>query len=170
MWNALIAWYYNLESKQFTGTQVRNILIAVGVALILLKIMWYFLFDYGTMQINKKEYQKQTKENQKIIQQALSRAETAEKKAAEYAQQAEHIKQLNDQRSKKASEKDKITDAKIEESDIIRKQEVKEIETNYEKDVNNINSMSDDERRADICARIKKLAESDPSFNDYRCP
>jgi uncharacterized membrane protein len=166
-WQRILSWYYSFGQRQFTGHQVMNAMFAILFIIFVCLIFYYMLFSGRS--ISKSEYNRLTKENEKIVQQALVRAEVAEKKAAEYLEQAEYLKQINNERAKKAEGKDKITDEKIAASDKVRDEEVKEINSTYEKDVADINNMDDAKRRDDICARIERLAQTDPSFNEYRC-
>lgn len=162
----------DFSQKHTTGAAVMwtaGICIVLGIILSVF-VLWIFgVFNTTIGGMPKSEYIKRTQQNEKIIQQSTADAAKYKKEAETYYQQAEAIRKMNDEKSTARTQQDKELDEKIKKSDEVAKQENEKINQEHQQDINNINSMPDEQRHGDICARIDALADSDPKYNEYRC-
>jgi len=161
----------NILQNIFNGAA--NFPFAAAIGLIIAAFLIYWItgaiseqFAYAKA---KREYDAKTNEIQKTIQTALIEAEKAKARSKIAEDKANKIIEANTERAKTQTAKDTALDTQIKETQKEGKLKENEIENNFNNDIQRASNMSDDERAADICSRIERLAANNPALAEYRC-
>lgn len=161
----------DLLRKLFGGAATYPVAAAVCFLIGVIAVYWLagVFAERAAYSKAKKEYEAKTAEIQKTIQAALLEAEKAGARSKVAEDKANKIIQANTEKAAAQTKKDSALDSRIIQTQTEGKQKENEIENNFNNDLRRASSMSDDERAADICTRIERLAATNPAFAGYRC-
>jgi hypothetical protein len=119
--------------------------------------------------MSKKEYDAQTKINQQALQSALLDVQKANAETTVIRKELEKAQILVDAKADSQKQSDVALNTAIQQSNNKLEEKLNEIHTEYADANRAANGMSDDERRADTCARIRDLAQRDPTYLSFIC-
>ncbi len=134
-------------------------------------IFWFAaaLFDNLISSRKEREYKAKTAANEKIFQTALIEAEKANQRSQIAEDNANKIIEANNKRAEGLIKSDNALLIEIKNSEKEGDIKKNENETFYNNELRRASNMSDSERAADNCERIKRLAASNPAFANFRC-
>lgn len=156
----------DLEKQNIITTRyvIYGIIGSLIFGAILLFSVMYMVGVFGTKADEElmKSYKEDKAKSEKILQAALVEAEKNRK-------EAEAQRKANDELYAKFTERDKKRDLEIVKNDERRKQENENIQQQYVQDIDRSNTLSPDELSRDNCARLERLAESNPGLAQFKC-